>query len=395
MTTRREFLCGAAGASSAAARSGRPALTLFLAGDVMTGRAIDQVLPHPSNPRLQEPFMKSALGYLRLAERAAGPILRPVDFSYIWGDALAEFDRRKPDLRIVNLETSITTSDDFAPKGINYRMHPKNAACLKAARFDCAVLANNHILDFGVAGLLETLETLAALKIRAAGAGRNLREAQAPAVLEPAGKPRVLVFGFGTPGAGVPAHWAAGATRPGVNFLPDFSIGVAKAVAAQIGAHRRPGDVVVASIHWGPNWGYTIPREHREFARRLIDEAEVDLIHGHSSHHPIGVEVYQSRPVLYGCGDFINDYEGIEGYEAYRSHLVLMYFVTLDARSRRLLGLEMTPLRIRRFRLERARREEAAWLRDMFTREGRAFNTAAELNADPTLTLAWREAPRG
>jgi len=72
-----------------------------------------------------------------------------------------------------------------------------------------------------------------------------------------------------------------------------------------------------------------------------------------------------------------------------------MYFVTLDARSRRLLGLEMTPLRIRRFRLERARREEAAWLRDMFTREGRAFNTAAELNADLTLTLAWREAPRG
>jgi len=395
MTTRREFLCGAAGASSAAARSERPALTLFLAGDVMTGRAIDQVLPHPSNPRLEEPFMRSALGYLRLAERAAGPIFRPVDLSYIWGDALAEFDRRKPDLRIVNLETTITTSDDFAPKGINYRMHPKNAACLKAARFDCAVLANNHILDFGVAGLLETLETLAALKIRTAGAGRNLREAQAPAVLEPAGKPRVLVFGFGAPGAGVPPHWAAGATRPGVNFLPDFSIGAAKAVAAQIRAHRRPGDVAVASIHWGPNWGYTIPREHREFARRLIDEAEVDLIHGHSSHHPIGIEVYQGRPVLYGCGDFINDYEGIEGYEAFRSHLVLMYFVTLEAGSRRLLGLEMTPLKIRRFRLERARREEAVWLRDMFTREGRALNTAAALNADLTLTLGWREVPRG
>lgn len=393
--TRRELLCGAPAASLAGMRSQAPPLTLFLAGDVMTGRAIDQILPHPSDPRLEEPFMRSALGYLRLAERAAGPIFRPVDFAYIWGDALGELERRKPDWRIVNLETTVTTSNDFAPKGINYRMHPKNAPALAAARIDCAVLANNHILDFGAAGLLETLQTLAALRIRTAGAGRNLGEAQAPAVLERPGRPRVLVFGFATPGAGVPPHWAAGETRPGVNFLPNLSAATVKAVAAQIRAHRRPQDVAVASIHWGANWGYSVPREHQEFARRLIDEAEVDVIHGHSSHHPIGIEVYRGRPVLYGCGDLINDYEGIEGYEEFRPHLALMYFVTLEAASRRLLGLEMTPLKIRRLRLERARREEAVWLRNMFTREGKAFNTFAELNPDLTLTLAWREVSRG
>ena len=127
------------------AREGR--VTLFLCGDVMTGRGIDQALPHPSKPRIHEGFMGSAMGYLELAERAWGPIPRPVGFSYVWGDALAELETRAPDLRIVNLETSITTSDEPWPKGINYRMHPRNAPCLSAARLDLCVLANNHVLD--------------------------------------------------------------------------------------------------------------------------------------------------------------------------------------------------------------------------------------------------------
>jgi poly-gamma-glutamate synthesis protein (capsule biosynthesis protein) len=386
MPTRRAVLVLPALLRSAPA--GR--VRLFLAGDVMTGRAIDQILPHPSGPQLREPFMRSALGYWRLAERVAGPIPRPVGFAYIWGEALRELARRQPDLRIVNLETSITTSEDWLPKGINYRMHPDNAGCLTAARLDCCVLANNHVLDFGRAGLLETLETLQRAGIRTAGAGRNLEEAGAPAVFALAGQTRVLVFGFGAADSGIPPDWAATPERSGVHFLPDFSAETAKAVAARIGAHRRPGDMVVVSIHWGGNWGYSIPREHQQFARRLIDQAGVDLVHGHSSHHPKGIEVYRDRPILYGCGDLINDYEGIEGYEEFRSHLALAYWAELEAGSRRLLRLEMTPFRIRRFRLERAGRDDAAWLAAMFNREGKALGTAVELEADLTLTLRWR-----
>jgi poly-gamma-glutamate synthesis protein (capsule biosynthesis protein) len=85
-------------------------ITLFLCGDVMTGRGIDQVLPHPGDPLIHEHYMKSALGYVKIAEEVNGPIARPVDFSYIWGDALGELDCRAPDLRIINLETSVTTS---------------------------------------------------------------------------------------------------------------------------------------------------------------------------------------------------------------------------------------------------------------------------------------------
>lgn len=389
MPTRRAFLGFPALLGSSAA--GR--VRLFLAGDVMTGRAVDQILPHPSDPRLREPFMNSAIGYLRLAERASGPIPRPASFAYIWGDALGELERRKPDIRIVNLETSVTTSEDWLPKGINYRMHPDNVGCLTAAGLDCCVLANNHVLDFGPAGLLETLQTLSRAKIRTAGAGRNLEEARAPAVLALPGKPRVLVFAFGSPGSGIPPDWAATPARPGVNLLPDFSPATVKTVAALIDSYRRPGDIVVASIHWGGNWGYSIPHEHQDFARRLIDQGGVNVVHGHSSHHPKGIEVYRERPILYGCGDLINDYEGIGGYEEFRSHLVLLYWLELEAGSGRLTSFEMTPLRIRRFRLERAARADAAWLAAMFNREGKALGTAAELGADLTLPLRWRRQP--
>ena len=160
----------------------------------MTGRGVDQVLPHPGDPRIHESHLKSAREYVRLAERANGPFPHPVDFSYIWGDALEELARAAPDARIINLETSVTRSDEYvADKGINYRMHPSNVRCITAAAIDCCVLANNHVLDYGQAGLLETLETLEGAGTRTAGAGRNLAGARAPAVIEIASERRVLV----------------------------------------------------------------------------------------------------------------------------------------------------------------------------------------------------------
>jgi poly-gamma-glutamate synthesis protein (capsule biosynthesis protein) len=121
-------------------------LTLFLCGDVMTGRGIDQVLPHPGKPQLYEPYIRDARDYVRLAERVNGSVNWPVEPAYPWGAGLAELDRARPDVRIINLETAITVSDRYRPKGINYRMHPANIDCLMAADVDCCVLANNHVL---------------------------------------------------------------------------------------------------------------------------------------------------------------------------------------------------------------------------------------------------------
>jgi len=365
-------------------------LTLFLCGDVMTGRGIDQVLPDSVDPRLFEPYVRTAAEYVRLAEEANGPIPRPADYAYIWGDALEELDRLAPDARIINLETSVTTSDDhLAGKEIHYRMHPANIPCLTAAGIDCCVLANNHVLDWGVAGLEETLATLQGSGIRTAGAGRDREAAAAPAILSTEDGRRVLVFAFGHGSSGIPGEWAATEGRPGVNRLPDLSKATAARVAEAVHALKRHGDVVVVSVHWGSNWGYEVPHQQREFAHRLIDAGAGDIVHGHSSHHPRPMEVYRGRPILYGCGDLLNDYEGIGGYEEFHGELGLMYFPSLDAHGR-LVRLRMSPMRVRRFRLQRASTEETEWLRQVLTHEGAPFGTRVESCDDGTLELRWR-----
>ena len=365
------------------------AVRLFLCGDVMTGRGIDQVLPHPCDPALHESYVRSAGDYVRLAEDLNGAIPRPVDPSYIWGAALDELRRARPDVRIVNLETSITRSEDYADKGINYRMSPENAACLAAARIDCCVLANNHVLDWGRDGLRDTLDALQRLNIKRTGAGRNLGEASAPAVLPVAGKGRVLVFSFALASSGVPRNWAAGPDGAGVSFLTDLSEANAARVCDQIGQLRQAGDVVVVSLHWGPNWGYDISREQGRFAHALIDRAGVSVVHGHSSHHAKGIEVYRNRLVLYGCGDFLNDYEGIQGYEDYRDDLAVMYFADIAPASGNLAAAEIVPLQIRQFRLNRADGPDVDWLRQRLGRESRRFATSIAAATTGRLTLSW------
>ena len=371
---------------------GPPAATLFLCGDVMTGRGIDQIMPHPSRPHLFEPYMRSALGYVKLAEQATGPIRRPVDFAYIWGDALAELDRVQPDARIANLETAITTREDAWPgKGIHYRMHPANIPCLTSAKIDCCVLANNHVLDWGRQGLLETLDSLHKADIRTAGAGRDQTESAAPTVIELPGKGRLLVFAFATGDSGVMPDWLAGETQPGVNVLPDLSLKNVEAIAQRIQSIKRIGDQALVSLHWGGNWGFAIPKAQREFAHKLIEKAQVDLVHGHSSHHVKGIEVHQGKLILYGCGDFLNDYEGIEGEEEYRGDLSLMYFPRVDLATGRLLGLSMVPTQTRHFRVNRAPEEGERWLFDTLNREGQALDTQVERGMDHTFRLRWSE----
>ena len=361
-------------------------VTLMLAGDVMTGRGIDQILAHPSEPTLYETFVTSALDYVRIAEEASGPIPREVDPAYVWGDALAAIERARPDLRIVNLETAVTMAGRPWPKGINYRMDPKNIACLTAAGLDCCVLANNHVLDWGREGLAETLETLDAAGIATAGAGRNAVEAEAPAILPLPGGGRVLVYAFAAPSAGAPADWAATAERSGVNFLAAPPRAAAVALAERIRRDREPGDIVVLSLHSGSNWGFDVADADRAFARRLV-ESGVDVLFGHSSHHAKAIEIHNRRPIFYGTGDFLNDYEGIGIRDPYRDDLVLLYLCRIGSANGRLDRLDMVPFRIRKFRLNAASGDDARWLRATMDRECRRFGGSVAMGADNVLTL--------
>jgi poly-gamma-glutamate synthesis protein (capsule biosynthesis protein) len=365
----------------------RPVIRLFLCGDVMIGRGIDQVLTHPCDPVLYESHVRSATDYVRLAEDANGPIPRHADPSYIWGAALDRWNVERSDARIVNLETSVTRSSDHAAKGINYRVSPENASCLAAASIDCCILANNHVLDWGYRGLSETLATVSGLGIGTAGAGRNLDEASAPAQLYFHGKGRVLIFSFAAHSSGVPRGWAATRDSPGVNFLGDLSPATIARIRAQVERLRRPADVVVISIHWGSNWSYEIPDDQRRFAHALIDDVGVSIVHGHSSHHAKGIEIYRNRLILYGCGDFLNDYEGIAGYEEYRDDLALMYFAGIDATGD-VAGLDIFPLQIRNFRLAPPSGQDVEWLQQRLDRECRRLGTRVTLDAAGRLVVA-------
>jgi poly-gamma-glutamate capsule biosynthesis protein CapA/YwtB (metallophosphatase superfamily) len=329
-------------------------MKVFLCGDVMIGRGIDQILPYPCDPKIYEPFVKDARDYVRFAEEINGKIDYPVSFDYIWGDALKEIEKEKVDLRIINLETTITTSENFEPKGINYRMNPKNIDVLKVFKVNVACLANNHILDFGQEGLLETIDILNKNGILTVGAGKNIEEAEKPAIIWGRATSPILIFSYADVSSGVPIWWKAEKDKAGVNLLTSD---IPK-------LEHRENELIVFSIHWGPNWGYEITKEQRNFAHRLIDEANVDLIFGHSSHHFKGIETYKGKFIIYGAGDFINDYEGIEGYKEFRGDLVLGYIWEIDK-------LTLLPFKIKKFRLNYCIQVEIDWIYNVLKRESK------------------------
>jgi poly-gamma-glutamate synthesis protein (capsule biosynthesis protein) len=195
--------------------------------------------------------------------------------------------------------------------------------------------------------------------------------------------------------SGVPPEWAAGRGVPGVNFLEDLGPRSLERVAAGIARHKTRRDIAVLSIHWGDNWGHGITAAEQAFAHGLVDGAGVDVVHGHSSHHPKAIEVHGGRPILYGCGDFLNDYEGIGGWEVFRPELTAMYFATLDAPGGVLRRLDVVPMRIRHLRVERASRDDALWLARTLSREGRRFGTRVEAGPDAGFALRWSFAQEG
>lgn len=350
---------------------------VFLAGDVMTGRGVDQILGHPSEPGLREAYVDSAATYVELAARAHGTIPAPVGPEYLWGEGLDVLARMRPKFSIVNLETSITVSDEFWPgKGVHYRMHPDNIQCLNAARIDVCTLANNHVLDFGPTGLMETLRVLRAAGIMNTGAGSDIQEASRPARLRADGA-AVAVFGLGAASSGIRPEWAAGPARPGVRLLEDLSPKLADEVAAQVRSTTGSGEIAIASIHWGSNWGYEIEPEQVEFAHRLIDGG-IDVVHGHSSHHLRAIELYRGKLILYGCGDLVTDYEGICGHEHWRGDLGAMFFAELSPRDGDLIGLGLVPMQMKKLRLTRAGATDVTWLEDTLNRISRPFGARFE-----------------
>ena len=265
-------------------------------------------------------------------------------------------------------------------------MSPDNLRCVAVTRPDACALANNHVLDFGRAGLADTLGALAGAGLQAVGAGRDAAQARQPVAAPLPGGHRMVIFSCGTACSGIPPRWAATASQPGVDFLPGLGDEAANKVIARVRAATQPGDIAVVSIHWGSNWGYDVDRDQARFARRLIDGG-VDLIHGHSSHHPRPVQVYRGKLILYGCGDCIDDYEGITGYEAYRDDLRLLYFASLRPDRGELAALRIVPMQARKMRLHHAGQADSQWLAMTLDRISRPYGSRIDREPGGTLNL--------
>jgi poly-gamma-glutamate capsule biosynthesis protein CapA/YwtB (metallophosphatase superfamily) len=221
---------------------------------------------------------------------------------YPWGDTLPLL--RRADALVGNLEFVLADDGDPWPgKVFHFRADRRAVASLETARFALVSVANNHVLDFGTDAALESFATLTQRGIRFAGAGANADAARRPAVIRRDGLTiAMLAFTDNEP------DWQAGFDSPGVHYVPvDLDDPRAAALLDAVAREREAVDLLIVSSHWGGNWGVAVPRSHRTFARALVD-AGADVVFGHSPHIVRGVEVYRDRPILYGTGDFVDDY---------------------------------------------------------------------------------------
>jgi poly-gamma-glutamate synthesis protein (capsule biosynthesis protein) len=244
---------------------------LVFLGDVMLGRLVNQALKH----------------------------LPP---EYPWGDTLPVL--RQADCRFINLECALSDwGEPERGKVFCFRTDAKNVEVLRVARIDAVSLANNHVLDYGDLGLRETLRHLDAAGIQHAGAGSAAEDAQRPAWLTL----DALRIAFLAATDNQP-EWEATPTRPGVFYTPiDPTDERFQQLLVLVGQARAEADLVVVSLHWGPNWSYHPLPEHPLAAHRLIDSG-ADIVFGHSPHIVRGIERYRNRPIFYSCGDFVDDY---------------------------------------------------------------------------------------
>ena len=365
-------------------------ISINFVGDVMLGRLIDQLLPvhvnEPSEARIISSFLNS------------NPHLRQYNPGSPWGDTLPLFNGS--DLNIINLETAVTSSSKKWPnKVFNYRMHPENISALKVANVSYASLANNHTLDFSEEGLRDTVEALENAGIAFAGAGLGQKEAAAPVVISLATKsesndqsksPVLKIWAA----ADHPSSWSE---LPGFSFI-DYTPGtrrrLKRLIAETSGLDPLSSSTLkIFSVHWGPNYSWKPSEDIRSLAHFPIDECGIDIIHGHSPHHVQGVEIYKDKLIIYGCGDFVDDYALTPEY---RNDLSAVWRLNVieDNLKLELDKLEIFPTRINAFQAQRLTATEAdfIWFQEKLRTLCRELGTTVEpeLSADSQLTIKLR-----
>jgi poly-gamma-glutamate synthesis protein (capsule biosynthesis protein) len=307
----------------------------------------------------EKPIRIGLAGDVMLGRLVAEAVQRH-GYSYPWGDLLPEL--RAFDRLLINLEMALTRRLQAEPKVFNFRAAPELVQSLKLAGVDCCALANNHIRDFGVAGMLETIEVLDGAGIAHAGAGNDLSAARRCARFD-AGGARINVLSA----TDNEPSWAATHTDPGVLAL-DWRNPAPLLEAVTESA--RDADCTILSLHWGPNMRTAPSARFVRFAHDAID-AGATLVHGHSAHVLQGIEFYRGGVILYDCGDFVDDYMVDPRLRNDRSVLF-----ELEISADRTLALRVLPTQIDRMQVNRAGGSARAWVLRRLARCCEPFGTA-------------------
>ncbi|WP_435362010.1 CapA family protein [Haloarchaeobius sp. DFWS5] len=232
---------------------------------------------------------------------------RTRDVTRVWGDLLPTL--YECDGVVLNLECCLTTrgepwQETYHP--FHFRADPAWAVpALRHAGVDCVSLANNHVLDYGPEGLYDTFDALTRAGIASTGAGCTRDSAFRPAVFL-VGDLTVALCAF----TDNTSEFAASEDGPGTAYLvlDTAAEETVEMVRESLAAAREADpDLLVVSLHWGPNMRTRPTAAFREFAHFLVNEG-VDVVFGHSAHVFQGVERYGDGLICYDAGDLVDDY---------------------------------------------------------------------------------------
>lgn len=296
-------------------------MQVLFAGDVMLGRLVNQVLAN-------------------------------AQFTYVWGDTIDII--KKADFSLINLECPISSKGkkwNKTFKVFHFRANLDAIQTLNCASIDYVSLANNHILDYDVEALLDTLDILDKNNISYSGAGRNLKEAMKPAIIERQLKPtnnnscynvynkevnnidnkNTIRIGLISLTDNEP-EWEAKDDLAGINYIPTTlaSDRYYNRLQNEIENAKKQSDLVIVSSHVGPHFREIPSTKYVNFAHKIIDFG-ADIYWGHSNHMPQGIELYKhnnnTKIILYDCGDFIDDYAIDSNYRNDLSFIFLLHFL--------------------------------------------------------------------
>lgn len=317
--------------------------------------------------RLQEPtYVSLGLTGDVMLGRLVNQSITTNGYAHPWGNILPLL--KKNDFNIINLETTITKSEKRVFKVFNFKLDPNNIQTLFEANISLVNLANNHILDFNEEGLIETLQVLDNKKIKHVGAGQDITQARRLEILEKNGI-KIGVIGY----TDNEPDWAATSEKAGINYV---RVGQLEKIEHDIKSIRTQVDVLIISIHWGPN-----KVEHPEtalvdFAHKIID-CGADLIHGHSAHIFQGIEIYNGKAIIYGAGDFIDDYMIYPTQHNDHSFLFKAK-ITKDG----IQQLELIPVYISEMQVNLAKNELAQKILNHMKKLSAEFGTKLEIKDD-------------